>query len=129
VTWQPARVLFPDVTQLLCDATRALLTGPQAPAYVGRTVPASITTAVVWNRVGGAPAGTLDTAAMACRCWAPTDTAVEALAAAVLAHLPAVATGSPVIAVVCTAGPTDLGTETSPMRQLTFDVTTRGAQL
>jgi hypothetical protein len=129
VSWQPTQVLFPDAEQVMCDATRAVLTGDLQPGYIGRKVPATITTAVVWNRIGGASDGTFDHPLMMCRCWAPTDTAVNALAADLAARLPGIVDGGPVVRLDPTSGPTDLGTEASPMRQLLFDVTTRGTQL
>ncbi|MDR0848080.1 MAG: hypothetical protein LBN10_03400 [Propionibacteriaceae bacterium] len=125
-TWQPAPVLYPDVEMLLCDRTRELLTD-QPDLQVGRKVPMSWNRAIMWNRNGGTQDPPFDTAAVMCRVFAPNDMDVTDLVALLLARLPSIIDGAPVLSMTVTGGPTDLGIEDSPMRQILFDMKVRGS--
>ncbi|MCA0217922.1 MAG: hypothetical protein LCH43_11280 [Actinobacteria bacterium] len=130
MTWQPATILFPDAELVMCDRTRDLRASLSVDgldvteAYVGRTVPATITVAIVWNRIGGVDPD----AFMQARIYAPTDQQATDLARALSAALPSVVDGNPIRRIEQTAF-ADLGIEKQPMRQLLFDITFRGAQL
>jgi hypothetical protein len=122
VSWQPQSILYPDAEQVLCDATRALL-NDQGALYIGRTVPDQITTAVVWNRIGGAD----PLALMQARIYATTDARAWELGRILAARLPHAVDGKPIRSLEQT-GFADLGNEQQPMRQLLVDITLRGSQ-
>jgi hypothetical protein len=125
--WQPAQILYPDAELVLCDKTRELL-ADQDDVYIGRTIPKTWAKAITWNRIGGTEDAPFDTAMMECRIWAPTDQQCMDLARLLQARLPGIYDGAPVIRAVVVGGPTDLGIEDSPMRQLLYNITIRGTQ-
>ena len=122
--WQPAALLFPDAELAMIQGTRRLMAGFEI-ADIGREQPAKTTTAVTWNRVGGADPDAL----MKCRVYAPTPFEVTALARELAARLPLlVKLGLGVVAVFQNEGPTDLGDVpgVGPMRQMLYDVMLHG---
>lgn len=126
-TWQPARILYPDAELVMCEKTRPLL---DQSIFVGRIVPRKLAgvTAITWNRTGGEQDPPFDTASLECRIWAPTDQACIDLARQLMAVLPSLIDGDPITGMVVSGGPTDLGVENSPMRQILYDITMRGTQ-
>ena len=123
MTWQPAAILYPDVELMLTQRVRSALADPTVT--VGRKVPDQVTRAVIVNRVGGTQSPPFDTATVMVRCYAPSD--VTKLVARVVQILGGLPDGQ-ITRVKVTGGPTDLGLEGSPMRQILADVTTRGTQ-
>ena len=125
MTWQPAAILYPDVELMLTQRVRSALADPTVT--VGRKVPDQVTRAVIVNRVGGTQSPPFDTATVMVRCYAPTDVAATGLVARVVQILGGLPDGQ-ITRVQVTGGPTDLGLEGSPMRQVMADVTTRGTE-
>lgn len=125
MTWQPAAILYPDVELVLTQRVRAALADPTVT--VGRKVPDQVTRAVIVNRVGGTQSPPFDTATVMVRCYAPTDAAATGLVSRVVQILGGLPEGQ-ITRVRVTGGPTDLGLEGSPMRQVMADVTTRGTE-
>lgn len=122
-TWQPAAVLYPDAEQVLCDATRTL--GLDVD-HIGRTIPKRVTTAIVWNRVGGRD----EDALMQVRCFAPTDKQATDLARHLAARLPLTVTGNPIRGLTQNTGLTDLGPdEQGAMRQMLYALSLRPTQI
>ena len=123
--WQPAAILYPDAELVMCDKTRGLV---NTDVYIGRTIPRTWVKAVIWNRIGGTNEPPVDHALMQLRVFAPTDQACADLTRQIQARLPTICDGDPVISMTVTGGPTDLGSEPSPMRQILFNTTLRGHQ-
>jgi len=122
--WQPSTLTYPDAEQVLCDLTRELV----PDAFVGRKIPERWRVAIIWNRLGGYQTPPFDISSMQCRVWAAKDQEATRLALLLAGALPGLRNGQPITNIVITGGPTDLGTEDSPMRQLLVDVTMRGNQ-
>ena len=120
--WQPVQILYPDAELVMCQVTRGLGVGAD---FVGRALRpgGSHATAVTWLRVGGRDPAAL----MQCRVYAPTDVAATGLARLLAARLPlAVKLGLGVVAVTQNEGPTDLGPNPGPMRQMLFEIVLQG---
>jgi hypothetical protein len=118
--WQPTEIHYPDAEQVMCEATRQL--GLKVD-FVGREVPRQITTAIIWNRDGA-----IDPKAfMRCRIFAPTQTQVSELTRQLAAKLPLIPKmRKGVTSVRQNTGPTDLGDNPGPMRQMMYDITLQG---
>lgn len=122
--WQPAAILYPDAELAAINGARQLMDG-LGVAVIGRELPATTTTAILFNRVGGRDPDAL----MQVRVFAPTAYTVTTLArelAARLPLLPRLHVG--IVAVDQNEGPTDLGDVPGhgPMRQLMYDFTLQG---
>lgn len=125
MTWQPAAILYPDVELALTGLFRDAL---DPDVLVGRKVPDTITRAVIVNRIGGKQSPPFDTASVMVRAYATTEQDAAALIAQVVQILGGLPGTGPIVRTVVTGGPTDLGVDGAPMRQILADVTTRGTQ-
>lgn len=128
-TWQSAAIIYPDAELTIISATRYLmadlaLTHPElAVAHIGNQRPANVTTAIIWNRVGGADPNAI----LQCRVHAPTAQQATDLARHLAARLRLVPKMAPGIAAVTqNEGPTDLGNNPGPMRQMMYELALRG---
>jgi len=131
--WQPVSVRFPDAELLMCDRTRPLLVDfgyeDDTAVVVGRSVPdVRPARLVVWNRDGGPTTSLRDRPRMRCRVFAPTDAAATTLANDVIALVPLLVDGAPVVFANCLSGPVEIPDATGPQRYLLFEIHTRGDQ-
>jgi len=119
--FQPVEVIYPDVELQVCRGIGAL--GLDID-FVGRQMPRDgFATAVVVNRVGGRD----PTPVVQIRCFAATPQAATDLARNLAARLPRISRmGLGVVRFRQNEGPTDLGDDPIPLRQLMYDVTVRG---
>ena len=136
MTWQPPRVVFPDVELVLCDRLRdALNTRPEAYAadvYEGTTVPNPRRPRMVTiRRDGGSNVeGLLEAAQVGVNVWAATERDVNDLARLTRALLWATPTGAPITRVDDVSGPIAIADESGqPLRYLTVEVALRGEPL
>jgi len=123
-TWQPPSIIYPDAELVLTGSTRQLIPG----ITVDTIMPRDNQPAITWNRIGGNIEAPFDMPLMQCRVQAPTLAECNQLVSRLLAVLPSITDGDPVTVISITGGPTDLGEESAPMKQLLFDITLRGTQ-
>lgn len=128
MTWQPAEIEFPDIEQVMCDRTRALLADPTV--YVGNKIPTQRRDRmVIWNRDGGPENGVLESPRMRCRVWDTTDKKANDLARLVAALVKGDRT-SPITNTFKESGPFDVPDASGvPQKYMFFTITIRGAQL
>lgn len=127
--WQPSAVLYPDAETVIPARLRALLAARSVTdVYVGRDIPnPRRPRMVVWNRDGGGSDGLRDQPRMRCRVWAPTDAEANDLAALVVALVPHMVDGAPILRATHESGPYDVPDDSDqPQRYLMFEIHTRG---
>lgn len=136
MTWQPARIVFPDVELTITGLLRNLLatrTEPYAAdVYVGTTVPSPRRSRMVTVRHDGGTSvdGLLEAAQIGVNVWADTDQDVNDLARLIRALLWAAPNGKPVCRVVDVSGSIAVADDSGqPLRYLTFEVTLHGEPL
>lgn len=128
--WQPAAIVYPDAELTVINGIKALLTshGESGITY-GRKIPPTRTTRmVIVTRDGGQSAALRDKARVRVLVWDATDTKVDALARKVVALMPLLADGSPVVHVDHLSGPYEIA-DVAPERYLLFEVHLRGDAL
>jgi len=121
-TWQPNNAFYPDAEEVLISAVHDLNLADDVAAKL----PHHHTTAITINRVGGRD----PTAVVQIRCYAPTDHEATTLARHLAARLPALVRTRPeLVRVWQNTGPTDLGSDPHPMRQMIYEITLQPQQL
>lgn len=122
-------IIFPDVELWATGYLRTALAAHGYPGmYVGNT--RGTTTPAVWVRRDGGPAGqVLETPLLGLNVFHTTEQKVGDLARTVSALLRAAPDGAPVTRVVQTSGPSPIADASGPRRFMTFELTTRGADL
>lgn len=125
MTWQPAPLLYPDVELLLCDRVRAVLAEPGL--YVGNAIPKQRKPRmVIFNRDGGPTANLRDRPRVRCRIWAASNKAANDLARALVASLPSLADGAPIVDLSIESGPYEVPDESGqPQRYLLLSMQVR----
>ena len=128
-------VIFPDVDLWATGYLRSALAARAEPYAAGVkvavTVPATRPARLVVVRRDGGPRLDVarETARLGVRVWAGTEQDATDLARLVAALLWAAPDGNPVLKVTQTSGPSPVPDSSGqPLRYLTFEVTTRGAQ-
>ena len=125
--WQTSTVLYPDAELLMTEKTRALFPG----VFVSNAVPnPRRDQMLIWNRDGGSSANLRDRARMRCRVWARRPQDATDLARQLVARLPGLVNGDPIVHLEHLSGPYDLPDESGQaQRYLLFEIHTRGVPL
>lgn len=132
MTWQPAAILYPDAEQVACDAIRPLLVSAgQTGVYVGNKIPnPRRDRMVIWNCDGGNASDMRDRPRMRCRVWATDDKAANDLARLIVALMPLMVDGAPILRVEHLSGPYDVPDESRQVQKfLLFEMHMRGEPL
>lgn len=136
MTWQPPRVVFPDVELVMTGLLRDALDGRPEPyaadVYVGTTTPSPRRARMITiRRDGGASTdGLLEAAQIGVNVWADTEQDVNDLARLIRALLWAAPNGKPVCRVVDVSGSIAIADDSGqPLRYMTFEVVLRGEPL
>lgn len=136
MTWQPPRIVFPDVELTLTGLLRELLEGRAEPyaadVYVGTTIPnPRRERMIIIRRDGGTSIeGLLEAAQVGINVWADTEQNVNDLTRLMRALLWAAPNGKPVCRVEDVSGSIAIADDSGqPLRYLTFEVTLRGTPL
>lgn len=136
MSWQPPRVLFPDVERLICAVLRDALAGRSEPyaadVYVGTTVPNPRPTRMITVRHDGGARldAALETAQLGINVYAMTETDVNDLTRLTRALLWAAPNGRPITRVDDISGPVAVPNESGQfLRYLTVEATLRGQPL
>lgn len=136
MSWQPPRIIFPDVELLICGLLRDALAGRAEPyaagVYVGTTVPnPRLPRMITVRHDGGARIdAALETAQLGINVYASTETDVNDLARLTRALLWAAPNGKPLTRVDDVSGPVAVPNESGQfLRYLTVEATLRGEPL
>lgn len=136
MSWQPPRIIFPDVERLICGLLREALTSRPEPyatdVYVGTTVPNPRLPRMLTVRHDGGSRidAALETAQLGINVYAMTETDVNDLARLTRALLWAAPNGKPITRVDDVSGPVAVPNESGQfLRYLTVEATLRGEQL
>lgn len=130
MTWQTTAVIYPDAELTVINGIKALLTanGETGITY-GRKIPPTRTTRmVIVTRDGGTSVNLRDKARLRVLVWDATDAKVDALARKVVALMPMLADGDPVLKVEHLSGPYEIA-DVAPERYALFEVHLRGEVL
>lgn len=136
MSWQPPRIIFPDVEMAVCALLRgALGTRTEAYAqdvYIGTTVPNPRLPRMITIRHDGGSRldGSLELAQLGINVWANVETDVNDLARLTRALLWAAPNGKPITRVDDISGPVAVPDESGQfLRYLTVEATLRGEPL
>lgn len=129
--WQPAAVLYPDAELEVINGIKALLTTHgESGITFGRKIPPTRTTRmVIVTRDGGSAVNLRDRARLRVLVWDATDQKVTDLARKVVALMPLLADGDPIVRVEHLSGPYEIADVAAPERYLLFEVHLRGEAL
>lgn len=136
MSWQPPRVVFPDVELLICTLLRQALADRAEPyttdVYVGTTVPnPRLPRMITVRHDGGARLdAALESAQLGINVYAVTETDVNDLARLTRALLWAAPDGKPLTRVNDVSGPVAVPNESGQfLRYLTLEAVLRGEPL
>lgn len=133
MSWQPAAALFPDVETILPNAMRTLLAAAgEADVYCGRKIPNDAeggrrARMVLFIRDGGDDNGHTDRPRVRVRIFDADDEKANDLARAVVALMPRLVNGNPVVRARRLSGPTEIPDPANPdhQRYLLYEIHTR----
>jgi hypothetical protein len=129
MTWQATPILFPDVETVVPAALRSSLAARGiSDVFVGRKVPAERRPRMVTViRDGGNVSAARDRARVRMLIWDEDDAKVNDLAALVVALVPLMVDGAPILRVEHLSGPYEVPDDSGqPCRYLLFQIDTRG---
>lgn len=136
MSWQPPRIVFPDVELLVCGLLRQALSSRAetyaADVYVGTTVPNPRPSRIITVRHDGGARldAALETAQLGINVYAMTETDANDLARLTRALLWAAPNGKPLTRVDDVSGPVAVPNESGQfLRYLTVEATLRGEPL
>lgn len=131
--WQPSSLMFPDIEMLVADRLRPLvrtaLSLTDADLFVGNSVPnPRFRHMVVATRDGGNVVDVTDRPRVRVRVWGKRATEASDLARLVVALMPTLVDGDPVVLVRHLSGPIEVP-DVQEQRYLLFEIHTQGVQL
>ena len=129
--WQPAPLIYPDVDLLVTTRLRTLLVA-EAGLFVSNAIPTTQAGGrrarmVIVNRDGGNVADLTDRARVRVRVWDQTAQKTTDLARKVIALMPRLVDGAPVVRVQHLSGPIEIPDPSGEQCYLLFELHTSGA--